>query len=118
MYPTKKGGNDKSINGEDVIPSGTLNFIPLLILCLFVFFVFSLTDLSIECDFASISASLPGLCIFLAYLNFNLKMGSIHTPCSEKYLPFEKRKKNKSLCLKKCLEEWQKHRTFQRDSSF
>ncbi|KAL8266974.1 hypothetical protein R6Q59_004318, partial [Mikania micrantha] len=27
------------------------------------------------------------------YLNFNLNMGLIHTPCSEKYLPSEKRKK-------------------------
>jgi hypothetical protein len=105
MYPTKKGGNGKSINGEDVIPSGTLNFIPFLILCPFIFFAFSLTDLSIEGDSASISASLPGLCVFLAYLNFNLNMGSIHTPCSEKYLPFEKRKRQ-SICLKKCLEEW------------
>ena len=27
------------------------------------------------------------------YLNFNSNMGLIHTPCSEKYLPSEKRKK-------------------------
>ncbi|GKB17415.1 putative ATPase, AAA-type, core [Tanacetum coccineum] len=31
------------------------------------------------------------------YLNFNSNMGLIHTPCSEKYLPSEKRKK-RSLC--------------------
>ncbi|CAA6664365.1 unnamed protein product [Spirodela intermedia] len=34
------------------------------------------------------------------YLNFNSNMGLIHTPCSEKYLPSGKRKKQ-SLCLKK-----------------
>ncbi|KVI06860.1 NADH:ubiquinone/plastoquinone oxidoreductase [Cynara cardunculus var. scolymus] len=33
-------------------------------------------------------------------------MGLIHTPCSEKYLPSEKRKKQ-SLCLKKCVEKGQ-----------
>ncbi|KAL4010046.1 hypothetical protein IC575_030523 [Cucumis melo] len=48
------------------------------------------------------------------YLNFNSNMGLIHTPCSEKYLPSEKRKK-RSLCLKKCLEKGQMYRTFQRD---
>jgi hypothetical protein len=47
------------------------------------------------------------------YLNFNSNMGLIHTPCSEKYLPSEKRKK-RSLCLKKCLEKGQMYRTFQR----
>nr|QJA16188.1 Ycf2 [Siraitia grosvenorii] len=51
------------------------------------------------------------------YLNFNSNMGLIHTPCSEKYLPSEKRKK-RSLCLKKCLEKGQMYRTFQRDSAF
>nr|YP_010121606.1 Ycf2 [Pinguicula alpina]YP_010121622.1 Ycf2 [Pinguicula alpina]QRE78582.1 Ycf2 [Pinguicula alpina]QRE78583.1 Ycf2 [Pinguicula alpina] len=49
------------------------------------------------------------------YLNSN--MGLIHTPCSEKYLPSEKRKK-RSLCLKKCVEKGQMYRTFQRDSAF
>ncbi|KAG4125681.1 hypothetical protein ERO13_D10G110850v2 [Gossypium hirsutum] len=38
------------------------------------------------------------------YLNFNSNMGLIHTPCSKKYLPFEKQKK-RSLCLKKCIEK-------------
>ncbi|KAJ7003017.1 Ycf2 [Populus alba x Populus x berolinensis] len=51
------------------------------------------------------------------YLNFNSNMGLIHTPCSEKYLPSEKRKKQ-SLCLKKCVEKGQMYRTFQRDSAF
>nr|YP_010720160.1 hypothetical protein RF2 [Gymnopetalum chinense]YP_010720177.1 Ycf2 [Gymnopetalum chinense]UTM09994.1 hypothetical protein RF2 [Gymnopetalum chinense]UTM10011.1 Ycf2 [Gymnopetalum chinense] len=51
------------------------------------------------------------------YLNFNSNMGLIQTPCSEKYLPSEKRKK-RSLCLKKCLEKGQMYRTFQRDSAF
>nr|UHA56489.1 hypothetical chloroplast RF21 [Argophyllum lejourdanii] len=51
------------------------------------------------------------------YLNFNSNMGLIHTPCSEKYLPSEKRK-NRSLCLKKCVEKGQMYRTFQRDSAF
>nr|QWE50783.1 Ycf2 protein [Bruguiera parviflora]QWE50803.1 Ycf2 protein [Bruguiera parviflora] len=51
------------------------------------------------------------------YLNFNSNMGLIHTPCSEKYLPSEKRKK-RSLCLKKCVEKGQMYRTFQRDSAF
>nr|YP_010176682.1 Ycf2 protein [Duranta erecta]YP_010176699.1 Ycf2 protein [Duranta erecta]QSQ72440.1 Ycf2 protein [Duranta erecta]QSQ72457.1 Ycf2 protein [Duranta erecta] len=49
------------------------------------------------------------------YLNSN--MGLIDTPCSEKYLPSEKRKK-RSLCLKKCVEKGQMYRTFQRDSAF
>nr|YP_010128905.1 hypothetical protein KQ457_pgp010 [Pedicularis dissecta]YP_010128912.1 hypothetical protein KQ457_pgp003 [Pedicularis dissecta]QPZ47957.1 hypothetical protein PEDIA082 [Pedicularis dissecta]QPZ47964.1 hypothetical protein PEDIA110 [Pedicularis dissecta] len=49
------------------------------------------------------------------YLNSN--MGLIHTPCSEKYLPSEKRKK-RSLCLKKRVEKGQMYRTFQRDSAF
>ncbi|RDY14308.1 Protein Ycf2, partial [Mucuna pruriens] len=40
------------------------------------------------------------------YLNFNSNMGLIHTPCSEKYLPSEKKKK-RSPCLKKCLEKGQ-----------
>ncbi|KAI3664480.1 hypothetical protein L1987_88319 [Smallanthus sonchifolius] len=44
-------------------------------------------------------------------------MGLIHTPCSEKYLPSEKRKK-RSLCLKKCVEKGQMYRTFQRDSAY
>nr|WOC30663.1 Ycf2 [Mesembryanthemum crystallinum]WOC30667.1 Ycf2 [Mesembryanthemum crystallinum] len=51
------------------------------------------------------------------YLNFNSNMGLIYTPCSEKYLPSEKRKKQ-SLCLKKCVEKGQMYRTFQRDSAF
>ena len=51
------------------------------------------------------------------YLNFNSNMGLIHTPCSEKYLPSEKRKK-RGLCLKKCLEKGRMYRTFQRDSAF
>nr|YP_009419534.1 Ycf2 [Sladenia celastrifolia]YP_009419553.1 Ycf2 [Sladenia celastrifolia]ASM46139.1 Ycf2 [Sladenia celastrifolia]ASM46140.1 Ycf2 [Sladenia celastrifolia] len=51
------------------------------------------------------------------YLNFNSNMDLIHTPCSEKYLPSEKRKK-RSLCLKKCVEKGQMYRTFQRDSAF
>uniref|UniRef100_UPI0030DE5A10 hypothetical chloroplast RF21 n=1 Tax=Herniaria glabra TaxID=115624 RepID=UPI0030DE5A10 len=51
------------------------------------------------------------------YLNFNSNMGLIYTPCSEKDLPSEKRKK-RSLCLKKCVEKGQMYRTFQRDSSF
>nr|YP_010423685.1 hypothetical protein RF2 [Laportea decumana]YP_010423702.1 hypothetical protein RF2 [Laportea decumana]USG97159.1 hypothetical protein RF2 [Laportea decumana]USG97176.1 hypothetical protein RF2 [Laportea decumana] len=51
------------------------------------------------------------------YLNFNSNMGLIHTPCSEKYLPSEKRKK-RALCLKKCLEKGQMYRNFQRDSAF
>ncbi|KAL3806107.1 hypothetical protein ACJIZ3_000023 [Penstemon smallii] len=46
------------------------------------------------------------------YLNSN--MGLIHTPCSEKYLPSEKRKKRS----KKCVEKGQMYRTFQRDSAF
>ncbi|URE29635.1 hypothetical protein MUK42_37637 [Musa troglodytarum] len=36
------------------------------------------------------------------YLSFNSNMGLIHTPCSEKYLPSGKRKKKRSLSLKKC----------------
>ncbi|CAI9271114.1 unnamed protein product [Lactuca saligna] len=51
------------------------------------------------------------------YLNFNSNMGLIHTPCYEKYLPSEKRKK-RSLCLKKCVEKGQMYRTFQRDSAY
>nr|YP_010036252.1 hypothetical chloroplast RF21 [Aeonium arboreum]YP_010036269.1 hypothetical chloroplast RF21 [Aeonium arboreum]QQW46794.1 hypothetical chloroplast RF21 [Aeonium arboreum]QQW46811.1 hypothetical chloroplast RF21 [Aeonium arboreum] len=51
------------------------------------------------------------------YLNFNSNMSLIHTPCSEKDLPSEKRKK-RSLCLKKCVEKGQMYRTFQRDSAF
>nr|QJQ78861.1 Ycf2 [Glycyrrhiza triphylla] len=51
------------------------------------------------------------------YLNLNSNMGLIHTPYSEKYLPSEKRK-NRSTCLKKCLEKGQMYRTFQRDSAF
>nr|USG53036.1 hypothetical protein RF2 [Laportea bulbifera]USG53054.1 hypothetical protein RF2 [Laportea bulbifera] len=51
------------------------------------------------------------------YLNFNSNMGLIHTPCSEKYLPSEKRQK-RGLCLKKCLEKGQMYRNFQRDSAF
>jgi hypothetical protein len=45
------------------------------------------------------------------YLNFNSNMGLIRTPCSEKYLPSEKRKKQ-NLCLKKCFEKKQMYRTF------
>nr|YP_009631186.1 Ycf2 [Sanguisorba tenuifolia]YP_009631205.1 Ycf2 [Sanguisorba tenuifolia]YP_009691815.1 hypothetical chloroplast RF21 [Sanguisorba officinalis]YP_009691832.1 hypothetical chloroplast RF21 [Sanguisorba officinalis]YP_010134808.1 hypothetical protein RF2 [Sanguisorba stipulata]YP_010134826.1 hypothetical protein RF2 [Sanguisorba stipulata]UED15873.1 Ycf2 [Sanguisorba tenuifolia var. alba]WDD57203.1 Ycf2 [Sanguisorba tenuifolia var. tenuifolia]QCA41051.1 Ycf2 [Sanguisorba tenuifolia]QCA410 len=51
------------------------------------------------------------------YLNFNSNRGLIHTPCSEKYLPSEKRKK-RGRCLKKCFEKGQMYRTFQRDSAF
>ena len=51
------------------------------------------------------------------YLNFNSNMGLIHTPCSEKSLSSEKRKK-RSLCLKKCVEKGQMYRTFQRDSAY
>ncbi|CAI0433472.1 unnamed protein product [Linum tenue] len=51
------------------------------------------------------------------YLNFNSNMGLIHTPCFEKYLPSEKRKK-RNLCLKKCVEKGQMYRIFQRDSVF
>nr|QJQ75526.1 hypothetical chloroplast RF21 [Glycyrrhiza asymmetrica] len=51
------------------------------------------------------------------YRNFNSNMGLIHIPYSEKYLPSEKRK-NRSTCLKKCLEKGQMYRTFQRDSAF
>nr|YP_010463736.1 Ycf2 [Sedum bulbiferum]YP_010463753.1 Ycf2 [Sedum bulbiferum]UUL70648.1 Ycf2 [Sedum bulbiferum]UUL70665.1 Ycf2 [Sedum bulbiferum] len=51
------------------------------------------------------------------YLNFNSNMILIHTPCSEKDLPSENRKK-RSLCLKKCVEKGQMYRTFQRDSAF
>nr|YP_009535546.1 hypothetical chloroplast RF2 [Dioscorea futschauensis]YP_009535565.1 hypothetical chloroplast RF2 [Dioscorea futschauensis]YP_010409336.1 hypothetical chloroplast RF2 [Zephyranthes bifida]YP_010409353.1 hypothetical chloroplast RF2 [Zephyranthes bifida]YP_010833825.1 hypothetical chloroplast RF2 [Dioscorea deltoidea]YP_010833844.1 hypothetical chloroplast RF2 [Dioscorea deltoidea]YP_010833999.1 hypothetical chloroplast RF2 [Dioscorea spongiosa]YP_010834018.1 hypothetical chloroplast RF2 [ len=51
------------------------------------------------------------------YLSFNSNMGLIHTPCSEKYLPSGKRKKQ-SLCLKKCVEKRRMYRTFQRDSAF
>ncbi|KAL8135400.1 hypothetical protein AgCh_010155 [Apium graveolens] len=40
------------------------------------------------------------------YLNFNSNMGLIHTPCSEKYLPSKKRK-NRSLFLKKYVEKGQ-----------
>nr|ATL62811.1 Ycf2 [Lasianthus sp. Kainulaninen et al. 17] len=54
------------------------------------------------------------------YRNFNSNMGLIHTPCSEKYLPSEKRKKPSLclFCLKKCVEKGQLYRTFQRDSAF
>nr|USZ79669.1 hypothetical chloroplast RF21 [Nyctocalos pinnatum]USZ79689.1 hypothetical chloroplast RF21 [Nyctocalos pinnatum] len=50
------------------------------------------------------------------YLNSN--MGLIHTPCSEKYLPSEKRKK-RSLCpgLRLSVEKGQMYRTFQPDSA-
>nr|YP_010349193.1 hypothetical protein Ycf2 [Iris x hollandica]UNV38079.1 hypothetical protein Ycf2 [Iris x hollandica] len=51
------------------------------------------------------------------YLSFNSNMGLIHTLYSEKYLPSRKRK-NRSLCLKKRVEKGQMHRTFQRDSAF
>nr|YP_010014353.1 Ycf2 [Ochradenus baccatus]YP_010014373.1 Ycf2 [Ochradenus baccatus]QOI12860.1 Ycf2 [Ochradenus baccatus]QOI12880.1 Ycf2 [Ochradenus baccatus] len=51
------------------------------------------------------------------YLNLNSNMGLIHTPCSEKYLPSEKRKK-RSLCLKKCVDKGQMDRTCKRDSAF
>nr|YP_009729300.1 hypothetical chloroplast RF21 [Allium mairei]YP_009729318.1 hypothetical chloroplast RF21 [Allium mairei]QHQ72975.1 hypothetical chloroplast RF21 [Allium mairei]QHQ72993.1 hypothetical chloroplast RF21 [Allium mairei] len=51
------------------------------------------------------------------YLSFNSNMGLIHTPCSEKYLPSGKRKKQ-SLCLKKYVEKGQMYGTFQRDSAF
>nr|AYP31976.1 hypothetical chloroplast RF21 [Canna iridiflora] len=54
------------------------------------------------------------------YLSFNsnMGMGLIYTPCSEKYLPSGKRKKKRSLSLKKCVEKRQMYRTFQRDSAF
>nr|UDZ61536.1 hypothetical protein RF2 [Albidella oligococca] len=51
------------------------------------------------------------------YLSFNSNMDLIHTPRSEKYLPSAKRKK-RSLCRKKCVEEWRMYRTFQGDSVF
>nr|UZP47114.1 hypothetical chloroplast RF21 [Allium triquetrum]UZP47115.1 hypothetical chloroplast RF21 [Allium triquetrum] len=51
------------------------------------------------------------------YLSFNSNMGLIHTPCSEKYLPSGKRKKQ-SLCLKKYVDKGQMYGTFQRDSAF
>nr|YP_010882710.1 hypothetical chloroplast RF21 [Androsace filiformis]YP_010882729.1 hypothetical chloroplast RF21 [Androsace filiformis]WIF27294.1 hypothetical chloroplast RF21 [Androsace filiformis]WIF27313.1 hypothetical chloroplast RF21 [Androsace filiformis] len=51
------------------------------------------------------------------YLNFNSNMDLIHIPCSEKYLPSEKRKK-RSLCLNKFVEKGQMDRTFQQDSAF
>nr|YP_010397446.1 Ycf2 [Illicium simonsii]UQJ77579.1 Ycf2 [Illicium simonsii] len=51
------------------------------------------------------------------YLSFNSNMGLIRIPCSEKYLPSRKRKK-RSLCLKKCVEKRQMYRTFQRNSAF
>nr|YP_009769219.1 hypothetical chloroplast RF21 [Clitoria ternatea]YP_009769236.1 hypothetical chloroplast RF21 [Clitoria ternatea]QIS99920.1 hypothetical chloroplast RF21 [Clitoria ternatea]QIS99937.1 hypothetical chloroplast RF21 [Clitoria ternatea] len=51
------------------------------------------------------------------YLNFNSNMVLIHTPCSDKYLSSEKKKK-RSPCLKKCFEKGQMYRTFQQDSSF
>lgn len=53
------------------------------------------------------------------YLNSN--MGLIHTPCSEKYLPSEKKKRKKRSfcpCLKKWVKKEQMDRTFQRDSAF
>nr|AVM82678.1 hypothetical chloroplast RF21 [Podranea ricasoliana]AVM82679.1 hypothetical chloroplast RF21 [Podranea ricasoliana] len=46
----------------------------------------------------------------------NSNMGLIHTPCSEKYLPSEKRKKSLCPCLR--VEKGQMDRTFQRDSAF
>nr|YP_008999896.1 hypothetical chloroplast RF21 [Petrosavia stellaris]AGY95348.1 hypothetical chloroplast RF21 [Petrosavia stellaris] len=58
------------------------------------------------------------------YLSFNSKMGLIHTPCSDKYLPSgdkylpSGKRKKRSLCLKKCVEKRQMYRTFQRDSAF
>nr|YP_009407300.1 putative ATPase linked to protein import [Drosera regia]YP_009407308.1 putative ATPase linked to protein import [Drosera regia]ASA46220.1 putative ATPase linked to protein import [Drosera regia]ASA46250.1 putative ATPase linked to protein import [Drosera regia] len=51
------------------------------------------------------------------YINFNSNMGLIHTPYSEKYLPSKKRKK-RSLCIKKYLVLGQLYRTFQGDSAF
>nr|YP_010987236.1 hypothetical protein RF2 [Krascheninnikovia ceratoides]YP_010987254.1 hypothetical protein RF2 [Krascheninnikovia ceratoides]WOL38652.1 hypothetical protein RF2 [Krascheninnikovia ceratoides]WOL38653.1 hypothetical protein RF2 [Krascheninnikovia ceratoides] len=51
------------------------------------------------------------------YLDINSNMDFISTPCSEKYLLLEKRKK-RSLCLKKCVEKGQMYRTIQRDSAF
>nr|NP_054393.1 Ycf2 [Epifagus virginiana]NP_054397.1 Ycf2 [Epifagus virginiana]P30072.1 RecName: Full=Protein Ycf2 [Epifagus virginiana]AAA65867.1 unknown [Epifagus virginiana]AAA65873.1 unknown [Epifagus virginiana] len=56
---------------------------------------------------------------FHQYLNFNSNMGLIHTPCSDKYLPSEKRKK-RSLCINKykCVEKGQMYRTFQRKVAF
>nr|CAI53855.1 ycf2 [Acorus calamus] len=60
------------------------------------------------------------------YLSFNSNIGLIHTPCSEKNLPYVKRKKQslylrkkRSLYLKKCVEKGQMYRTSQqRDSAF
>lgn len=38
-------------------------------------------------------------------------MGLIYTPCTEKYLPFEKgKRKKRSLCSKKCIEKGQMSR--------
>nr|YP_009109941.1 hypothetical chloroplast RF21 [Trifolium strictum]AIJ28408.1 hypothetical chloroplast RF21 [Trifolium strictum] len=51
------------------------------------------------------------------YLHFDSNMGLIHTPYSEKYLPYEKRKKHSS-CLKKSLEKGKMYRNFQRKSPF
>nr|UGK72100.1 hypothetical chloroplast RF21 [Kaempferia rotunda]UGK72117.1 hypothetical chloroplast RF21 [Kaempferia rotunda] len=51
------------------------------------------------------------------YLSFNSNMDLIHTPCSEKDFPSGKRKKKRSLSLKKCVEKGQMYRTFQRDSA-
>nr|YP_010581362.1 hypothetical protein RF2 [Roridula gorgonias]YP_010581379.1 hypothetical protein RF2 [Roridula gorgonias]UZT27683.1 hypothetical protein RF2 [Roridula gorgonias]UZT27700.1 hypothetical protein RF2 [Roridula gorgonias] len=46
------------------------------------------------------------------YLKFNSNMDLIHTPCSEKYFPSEKRKK-RNLCLNKCVEKGQMDRIYQ-----
>ena len=44
--------------------------------------------------------------------DFNSNMGLIHIPCSEKYFPSQKRKKrNRYLNLKKCVEKGQMFRT-------
>nr|YP_009752201.1 Ycf2 protein [Linnaeosicyos amara]QIT05611.1 Ycf2 protein [Linnaeosicyos amara] len=51
------------------------------------------------------------------YLNFNSNMGLLPTPCSAKYLPSEKRKKQ-SRSLKKCPEKGQMYITFPRNSAF
>ncbi|PRQ49124.1 putative ATPase, AAA-type, core, P-loop containing nucleoside triphosphate hydrolase [Rosa chinensis] len=59
-------------------------------------------------------------CLTYSYLTIFHKMVTkvlIHTPCSEKYLPSEKRKK-RGRCLKKCFKKGQMYRTFQRDSAF
>nr|YP_010426522.1 Ycf2 [Phyllolobium chinense]USM11214.1 Ycf2 [Phyllolobium chinense] len=52
------------------------------------------------------------------YLNFNSNMGLIQTPYSGKYFPSKKKRKKRSLYVKKSLEKGEMYRTFQRDSVF